>query len=268
DPKCTVNNTATPISGCNNTLTNFATNFHTSHMPVVAAGCTGPKSCESGQTLLGTGAVCDVGNGACRTTGTQQTQVTPDQVVLDPTKRYYISVLPGDSADPFNAGYAGAPDCSTAGVAAGSCGHGMGGAPIATGVYPKSVTVYSEPSPYPPATLTVFVFQDDWPLNGEHDAGGGLDVLAPQEPGLGGFQITLQDDAGGTGDATGTPTYDMFNMPLSNALAGTIDPATNMDACPISATARVGFDGTTATDGGITSMIVTCPTYESDGQTL
>ena len=60
-------------------------------------------------------------------------------------------------------------------------------------------------------------------------------MLSPNEPGLGGFQITLQDDAGGTGDATGTPTYDMFNMPLSNSLAGTIDPVTQLDACPISA---------------------------------
>ena len=45
----------------------FGTNFHTSYMPVVATGCTGERSCESGQTLLGSPAVCDVGNGACRT---------------------------------------------------------------------------------------------------------------------------------------------------------------------------------------------------------
>ncbi len=89
----------------------------------------------------------------------------------------------------------------------------------------QSITILTEPSPYPPATLSVFVFEDDYPLNGEHDAGGGIDVLSPNEPGLGGFQITLQDNAGGTGDATGTPTYDMFNMPLGNSLAGTPDPA-------------------------------------------
>ena len=40
--------------------------------------------------------------------------------------------------------------------------------------------------------------------------------------------------AGGTGDATGQPTYDMFNQPLSNSLAGTLDPITGLDACPIS----------------------------------
>ena len=149
-------------------------------------------------------------------------QVTPDQVHLDPTKRYYISVLPGDAAQPFNAGYAGPPDCSPAGVAAGSCGHGMGGAPIAAGQ--TSVTVLTQPSPFPPAKLSVFVFEDDNPLNGENDAGGtavvGPDGLAVNEPGLGGFQITLFDDAGGTGDPTGAPTYDMFNMPSEQQSGG------------------------------------------------
>ena len=57
----------------------------------------------------------------------------------------------------------------------------------------------------------MFVFEDDFPLNGEQDGGGGVDVLSPSEPGLGGFNITLFDDAGGTGDATGQMTYDMFN---------------------------------------------------------
>ena len=54
----------------------------------------------------------------------------------------------------------------------------------------------------------------------------------PTKPGLGGFQITLFDDAGGTGDATGQLTYDMFNMPLSNSLAGTIDPVTRHRCVP------------------------------------
>src|SRR5262249_19344565 len=202
------------------------------------------------------------------------TAVTPDKVHLDPSKRYYISVLPGDAANPFNAGYAGAPDCSAAGKAAGSCGHGMGGAPIPFACQPlppattctgsfAPVTVFTQPSPYPPAKLSVFVFEDDFPLNGEHDAGGGVDVLAPQEAGLGGFQITLFDDAGGTGDATGQPTYDMFNMPLSNSLAGTPDPANGgIDACPISQQATAD-----PTQKGIIGMIVTCPKYEADGKT-
>ena len=46
-------------------------------------------------------AVCDVGNGACRPdlSGTGKASVNPNQVALDPNKRYYISVLPGDAAN-------------------------------------------------------------------------------------------------------------------------------------------------------------------------
>jgi hypothetical protein len=270
DPNCTTN---PPASGCptfgSGIVPTFGTNFHTSYMPVVAAGCTGILSCESGQTLLGAPAVCDISNGGCRTDAIQETAVDPRQVVLDPQKRYYISVLPGDAANPFAAAYASAPTCvadsSNNSVPSSTCGHGMGGAPITFGQ--SAVTVLTQPTPFPPAKLSVFVFEDDFPLNGEHDAGGGIDVLASNEPGLGGFQITLFDDAGGPGDATGQPTYDMFNMPLSNSLSGTIDPANGNDACPISSNARTGFDGTVG-QLGITSMIVTCPKYESDGTTL
>jgi hypothetical protein len=182
-------------------------------------------------------------------------------VALDPHKRYYISILPGDAADPFAAGYTGAPDCSAMGVAAGSCGHGMGGAPIAKGQL--AVTIDTMPSPYPTASLSVFVFEDDFPLNGEHDSGGGVDVIAPNEQGLGGFEINLADDAGGTGDSTGQPTYDMFNQPLANALAGRTDPVTGLDACPI--TPVITGD---RSQQGTAGRVVTCPKYESDGQTL
>ena len=98
----------------------------------------------------------------------------------------------------------------------------MGGASIAVGQ--TSVSVLAQPSPYPPGKLSVFVFEDDFPLNGEQDAGGGVDVLATNEPGLGGFQIHLWDAMGGNGDFTGQMTYDMFNQPLTNSLQGTIDP--------------------------------------------
>ncbi len=219
-------------------------------------------------------AVCDVGNGVCRTTAAQQAPLSPSQVHLDPTKRYYISVLPGDAGNSFeNVG-------SCLSNPTPSCGHGMGGAPIAcvptapavtctaTGTFP-AVTVIVQPNPFPPSKLSVFVFEDDFPLNGEQDGGGGIDVLSPNEPGLGGFNITLFDDAGGTGDATGQMTYDMFNMPLSNSLAGTIDPSTGLDACPISGTNQnLGSDGITVSPTGITGTIVTCPKYEADGKTL
>jgi hypothetical protein len=90
-------------------------------------------------------------------------------------------------------------------------------------------------------------------------------LLGSEEPGLGGFNITLFDDAGGPGDATGQITYDMFNMPLANSLDGTIDPATGHNACPISKAAPSPSSGLTTS--GITGTIVTCPTYEDDGKT-
>src|SRR5437879_13919743 len=61
DPTTTTN-TGTTI------VPTFGTNFHTSYMPIVAAGCVGTRSCESGQSVLGVPAVCDVGKGVCRTT--------------------------------------------------------------------------------------------------------------------------------------------------------------------------------------------------------
>ena len=271
NPACTTN---PPPAGCPSSTSGivptFGTNFHTSYMPLVAAGCMGTLACEDGQTVLGLPAVCDVGNGVCRTTASQQTAVDPSQVYLDPTKHYYISVLPGDAANPFEAL---------------GTGHGMGGAPIAciplapavtctsSGTFP-AITVLAQQTPFPPSKLSVFVFQDDFPLNGEQDGGGGIDVLSPNEPGLGQFNITLFDDAGGTGDATGQMTYDMFNQPLSNSLSGTIDPVTSSDACPISATARIGVDSSNSnlygaiSPTGITGTIVTCPKYEADGITL
>jgi hypothetical protein len=240
----------------------FGVNFSTSHMGFVAQGCTGPLSCEAGQTVLGAASVCDIGNGACRpdSTNTGFTAVLPGQVHLDPNKRYYISVLPGDAATPFITGNSLA-SCNNGVPSAANCGHSMGGAPITFGQL--AVTVLVEASPYPPGKLSVSVYEDDFPLNGEQDSGGGIDVLATNEPGLGGFNLVLVDQAGRFGDVTGQMTYDMFNQPLSNSLAGQIDPATGMDACPIAKQ-----DTSDPTQVGITGMIVTCPQYESDGKTF
>ncbi len=238
-------------------------NFHTSYMPFVAQGCTGPVSCGSGQAVVdpATGAhvnaVCDVGNGVCRadTTGAGTTAVQPSQVALDPTRRYYLSVLPGDAANPF---YNASPT-----------GHGMGGAPIGIDPYTHlqqaAVTVLTQPSPYPTARLSVFVFEDDFPLNGEQDGGGGTGAVnTNNEPGLGGFQIHLWDAMGGNGDFTGQMSYDMFNQPLANGLAGTLDPVTGNDACPIS---KYPLNPADPGATGISGMIVTCPAFESDGVT-
>jgi len=246
DPKCQTNQLPVP-AGCPSTPAGtpgiFGTNFHTSYMPVVAQGCVGTISCESGQSVLGAPAACDIGNGVCRAAA-QKKQLLPGDVYLDPTKHYYISVLPGDAMDP---------------------GHAMGGAQIAPGQ--TSVSILVEPQLQAPAKVSAFVFEDDHPLNGEHDASGGVDVLAPNEPGLGGFNITIIDLVGMSGDPAGQLTYDEFGQPLSNALAGTVDPTTNVDACPIVSNPNTGFDGLTSPNG-MTGVIPVCPTYEADGVTL
>ena len=325
DPNCTLNSSLT-TPGCpgvvpgpagQTTVPNLGVNFHTSTMDFVAQGCTGPLSCEGGQTMLDVRpactspgvpagcsatagqhipAVCDVGNGACRPdlTGNGYTPVLPSSVHLDPTKRYYISVLPGDAANPFPA-YLGAPVCGSTpyngdGSLNTNCGHTMGGAQVPpacniliAGCTPTStatfspVTVTVVPSPLPPGKLSVMVFEDDFPLNGEQDAGGGVGVVSPNEPGLGGFNLVLWDTFGSLGDVVGQDSNDMFNQPLSNALAGTVDPTTGLDACPITpyplqATDTTGLvtgnGGGPAVATGMTGMIVTCPKYESDNETL
>jgi hypothetical protein len=264
----------------------LGTDFHTSYMPVVAVGCTGAQSCERAQTVYDptTGthvpAVCD--GGICvpaSTLGASSLPVTmPGDVSLPSTDSfgrpavYYISVLPADSANPFNTGTATDPTVSgncnpgttpTGQAVNSGCGHTMGGAPIAPGQ--TSVTVNVEPSPLPTATVTGFVFEDDWPLNGEIDTGGGLetgavaDAFPKHEPGLDDFSVFLWDDAGGSGDATGQMTYDMFNEPLTNALNGTLDPLTGLDACPISNASGAGQP---------IGVIIVCPRYESDGVTF
>jgi hypothetical protein len=273
DPKCQVNSTDTavrPASCPPLPVESLGYNFHSANMPVIATGCVGTVSCEVGQTLQGKVTACDIGNGACRTdqSASQKTPTLPGDVYLDPNKRYFVSILPGDAINPTISGFVGAAqDCAAftrtgadwqlynpADGSSGNCGHEMGGAQIAPGQ--KAVTINLQEIPLKTAKISVFVFEDDNPLNGENDAGGGVDVLAPNEPGLAGFEIKLFDQAGQLGDNTGQITYDEFNQPVSNSLVGYIDPVSGKNACPI----------TSRTDG-LVGMIPTCPKYEEDGTT-
>ena len=301
DPKCQINSTNTdptkpayrPATCPPLPVESLGYNFHSSSMPVIAQGCVGKASCEDTQTVYDptsnahVPAACDLGDGVCRTGVTQKTPMLPGSVHLDPTKRYFISILPGDSVNPTIGGPGAMPvdpsnpggqqrpfdiakDCGAfvspgtgAWEPAGAnaiCGHGMSGAPIPKELLASaspSLTIKAQETPLPTAKISVLVFEDDNPLNGENDAGGGVDVIAPNEAGLGGFEIKLFDQAGQLGDNTGQITYDEFNQPVSNSLAGTIDPISKLNACPI-----------TARKDGLVGMIPTCPKYESDGVTL
>ncbi|MDD2701320.1 MAG: hypothetical protein PHH36_08770 [Sideroxydans sp.] len=124
---------------------NLALNFHTSYMPVIAAGdSTDPAK-------------------------------SPSDLALDPAKRYYVSVLPRS-------------------------GYQMGGASIAPGQ--SSVNIVVNVSPIPTAQISVFVFEDNQPINGTPDL--------PQELGLSNFSITLKEAGGTFGQSGGQVTLDAF----------------------------------------------------------
>ena len=91
------------------------------------------------------------------------------------------------------------------------------------------MSVYVHRQPLPPAQLSVFVFRDDAPTNGAPDG---------NEPGLGGFEIVLEDAGGRYGQNGGRILTDKDGNLLKNAKAGQPD-------CPVP----------TSTPG----VIVTCP---------
>jgi hypothetical protein len=213
--------TATPAI---NTRT-VGTSFHRSHMTVVATGCVGPISCGSGQSVLdsttGTRVVTSDADAVAK-------QTTPDQTVLDPTRRYYLSVLPGS---------------------AGTGGNAMSGGEVtrnAAGWAPMAITVQG--GPLPPAQMSIYTYEDSAPTNGQDE---------PNELPLGGFNIILFDPAGRTGDVAGQQTYDAFNMPLSNSLLG-------RPGCPDDQNKATNGTGTSGT-GNAVGVIYTCPNDPNEG---
>ena len=220
DPK------GTPVLGTRT----LGTSFHKSHMPLIAAGCVGTVSCGAGQQVLGTATAA-------------QAATAISSVALDPAKNYYISILPGDAADPV----------VSAGV---SGGHMMGGAEIKPQVQVGTtttkawnpITVALQTTPLVPAQLSVYIYEDNTPTNGQDDL---------NETGLGGFNIILFDPAGRTGDPAGQQTYDAFNMPLSNALLG-------RPGCPDIKNTATNGTGTSAT-GNLVGVIYTCPNDPNEG---
>lgn len=102
---------------------------------------------------------------------------------LDPTKHYYISILP-------NGGYT------------------LGGGPVKPGQTALEVMVHpnTSPSAIPTAQLSVFVFLDNNPINNNPEL--------PAEQGLAGFKIILEEPAGRYGASGGQVLYDAFGNPL------------------------------------------------------
>jgi hypothetical protein len=213
-------------SGPNGIPQALGTNFHASYMPVIATGCTGPISCGDNQTVKGAAV-------------TPKVRMAPDQLALDPNKYYYISVLPSDAADAV--------------PAVPNSGHTMGGALItpadiaaaaSASASKPTIQIGVPATPMKPAQLSIFVFEDNSPTNGDVDT---------VEVGLGGFAVTIKDTAGRIGDVAGQMTYDVYNMPLTNALFE-LDPV----GCPRLPGAAPGDPGVENRIG----VIYTCPEYD------
>jgi hypothetical protein len=213
----------------------LGTSFHKSYMGVVASGCVGAVSCGAGQQSRGMPL-------------TQGQATTPDQAELDPVKNYYISILPGDAANPVGgcANSAGSTVCPEDGS-----GHAMSGAEIngkRALLNGEPVTVRLQQTPLVPAQLSVYIYEDNGPTNGQNDL---------NENGLGGFNIVLFDPAGRVGDVAGQQSYDAFNMPLSNALLGS-------PGCPDTQNTRTNGTASSAA-GNLVGVIYTCPNAPDRG---
>ncbi len=131
---------------------------------------------------------------------------------LDPAKRYFVSVLPDGG------------------------GFQMGGMPLAAGQ--SSVSIVVNKTPIPTAQISVFVFNDNQPINGTPDL--------PQELGLAGFSITLKEAGGTYGASGGQVTQDAFGNQIGTTyqLCTAADVASASFACTSVGNPRLNTDGT------------------------
>jgi hypothetical protein len=111
----------------------------------------------------------------------------------DPTKHYYLSILPDNAGT--DAGYT------------------IGGAPVKAGQTAASVTVNK--LPLPTAQITVFAFEDNFPINNSPNL--------PQEKGLAGFKVILIDAGGRYGISGGQQMLDAFGQPVGTVGTATTD---------------------------------------------
>lgn len=142
-------------------------------------------------------------------------------LTLDPAKRYYISVMPGRNS--VNS--------------AGQPAYQLGGAQIAAGQ--TSVTVKMVKGMVPTAQISVFIFNDNQPINGAPDL--------PQEEGLSGFSLTLVEAGGTYGASGGQVTKNAFGHPIGTeyrftTVAGKRVPVLEVDGItPVVETLGKGF---------------------------
>lgn len=185
-------------------------NFHRSYMPVVAQGCVG---------------------GDCDPSVAEIPLASFDQIALDPTKEYYVSILPNDAGSGTGHSIGGAqlrpftlPVCDTLNM---ECTAGnVGAACTMDADCGGDLTVVVNEQPIETAQISVLVFEDIAPTNGSPDVG---------EPPLGGFQINLEDAGGRYGISGGAMSQDAYGNPLKNSLdcfGGSPPPAGVILTCP------------------------------------
>jgi FtsP/CotA-like multicopper oxidase with cupredoxin domain/uncharacterized protein (DUF2141 family) len=114
-------------------------------------------------------------------------------VNADPARNYYVSVLPDNAGT--DAGYT------------------ISGAPVKAGQAAVSVTVNK--LPLPTAQVTVFAFEDNFPINNSPNL--------PQERGLAGFKVILIDAGGRYGISGGQQMLDAFGNPVGTVGTATTD---------------------------------------------
>ncbi len=116
----------------------------------------------------------------------------------DSTKRYYVSVM---------------PDNASFGVSA--TGYTMNGLPLrpVSGAWPD-VVVPVNPLPFKTAQISVFVFEDNNPINGAADAPG------VQESPLCGWEVQVFEAGGTYGASGGRVATDTFGNPLGTEYSG------------------------------------------------
>ncbi len=115
------------------------------------------------------------------------TCVTPTDLSTfsgDPGKYYYVSVIPRQAGT-----------------------WTIGGAQIAPGQ--ATATIYLDALPIPTAQIKVFVFEDNHPINAAPDL--------PEERGLAGFSLMLEDAGGRYGISAGTEMMDAYGNPLGTS---------------------------------------------------
>jgi len=102
-------------------------------------------------------------------------------ITLDNTKHYHVSVLPTEAGT-----------------------YSIGGAALPPGQ--SNVPVYLNALPLPTAQITVFVFEDNFPINNAPDL--------PQELGVSAFKIIVEDAGGRYGMSAGAQMMDAFGNPI------------------------------------------------------